>query len=590
MVWVQVNDVVLVGQGAPLSLLDEPTDLINLTELEDVPVALVEGVSVEPGLYTQVRFVLGGAVLLDDDGGVYGYGDVEAPAGLEITGDLTCPSCSQSGIKVRLPGGVVLAEGDDAGVLMDFDIAQSFGHQAGQSGRWVMHPVILGTVDDAGAIMGGEAEAKITGTVSLGADVVIPMCGGGERGLEDFVPVATSTVLVDDDGNALVFMGETDEDGFKIEVLGVDTYDLGYEAETDFGAQKLVWEAEVEPDQAVVEANGDEVDGVAYTVTAVSCEPPPAPPQPPPPPPPPQVDDDPDEFEGIATLVSVEGDAPARTVRVELTNDNGSVAVDIVEGSTLFDSEGDILGFDDLLAALDLVDLVIEIEVEGERQEDGSVIAATINVEIEGDVDDDPADDDPDEFEGIATLVSVEGDLPARTVRVELTNDNGSVAVDIVEGSTLFDSEGDVLGFDDLLAALDPVDLVIEIEVEGERQEDGSVIAATIKVEIDDDVDDDPPDDDPDEFEGIATLVSVEGDLPARTVRVELTNDHGSVAVDIVEGSTLFDSEGDILGFDDLLAALDPVDLVIEIEVEGERQEDGSVIAAEVEVETHSVS
>ena len=230
--------------------------------------------SVEPGLYTQVRFVLGGAVLLDDDGGVYGYGDVEAPAGLEITGDLTCPSCSQSGIKVRLPGGVVLAEGDDAGVLMDFDIAQSFGHQAGQSGRWVMHPVILGTVYDAGAIMGGEAEAKITGTVSLGADVVIPMCGGGERELEDFVPVATSTVLVDDDGNALVFMGETDEDGFKIEVLGVDTYDLGYEAETDFGAQKLVWEAEVEPDQAVVEANGDEVDGVAYTVTAVSCEPP----------------------------------------------------------------------------------------------------------------------------------------------------------------------------------------------------------------------------------------------------------------------------------------------------------------------------
>ena len=77
-VWVQVDDVVLVGQGAPISLLDEPTDLINLTELVDVAVALVEGVAVEPGLYTQVRFVLGGAVLLDGDGNVYGYGDVEA--------------------------------------------------------------------------------------------------------------------------------------------------------------------------------------------------------------------------------------------------------------------------------------------------------------------------------------------------------------------------------------------------------------------------------------------------------------------------------------------------------------------------------
>ena len=350
-VWVQVDDVVLVGQGAPISLLDEPTDLINLTELVDVAVALVEGVAVEPGLYTQVRFVLGGAVLLDGDGNVYGYGDVEAPPGLEITGGLTCPSCSQSGIKVQLPGGVTLAEGDDAGVLIDFDIAQSFGHQAEQSGKWVMHPVILGKVDDPGAI-----ETK------------------------------------------------------------------------------------------------DDAD-----------------------------DDYPDEFKGIAALVSVEGDAPTRTVRVELTNDHGSVAVDIVEGSTLFDAHGDILGVDELLAALDLVDLVIEIKGEGERQEDGSVLAATIKVET----DDDADDDDPDEFKGIAALVSVEREAPTRTVRVELTNDHGSVAVDIVEGSTLFDAHGDILGVDELLAALDPVDLVIEIKGEGEHQEDGSVLAATIKVETD---------------------------------------------------------------------------------------------------------
>ena len=92
--------------------------------------------------------------------------------------------------------------------------------------------------------------------------------------------------------------------------------------------------------------------------------------------------------------------------------------------------------------------------------------------------------------------------------------------MDIVEGSTLFDAHGDILSFDELLAALDPVDLVIEIKGEGERQEDGSVLAATIKIETDDDADDD----DPDEFKGIAALVSVEGDAPTRTVRVELTN------------------------------------------------------------------
>ena len=144
-----------------------------------------------------------------------------------------------------------------------------------------MHPVILGAVDDPEAIEANEAEAKITGVVSLGgdvvsslgADVVIPVCGGEERELEDFVPVATSTVLVDDQGGALVFTGETNENGFEIEVLGVDTYDLGHEAETDFGTEKLIWEADVEPQQAVVEANGDEVEGVIYTVMAVSCKP-----------------------------------------------------------------------------------------------------------------------------------------------------------------------------------------------------------------------------------------------------------------------------------------------------------------------------
>ncbi len=38
------------------------------------------------------------------------------------------------------------------------------------------------------------------------------------------------------------------------------------------------------------------------------------------------------EFEGVAALVSVEGEAPSRTVRVELTHETGSEFVDIVEG------------------------------------------------------------------------------------------------------------------------------------------------------------------------------------------------------------------------------------------------------------------
>lgn len=275
-VWVQVDDVQLVGGGQPISLLDEPTELINLLDLQDEATALATDVEVEAATYTQVRFVLGGAVLESSDGGVFTFGGAEHPGELEATGNLLCPSCSQTGIKVRLPGGVTIEEGEDAGLLMDFDVSQSFGRQAGQSGMWVMHPVILGLAADPGAIEGGEAESTIVGTVALDTDVTIPTCGGEDRTLEEFVPRATATTLTDDEDNPLVFSGETDADGaFELEVLGVDTYTLGFQEESVFDTEKLVWSATVdEPDPAevTIDTEGSEVGGVSYTVTAVTCE------------------------------------------------------------------------------------------------------------------------------------------------------------------------------------------------------------------------------------------------------------------------------------------------------------------------------
>ena len=276
-VWVQVNDVELVGEDVTVSLLEEPTGLINLIQLQDSATALAEGVTVDAGTYTQVRFILGSGVLQSSDGGVHVFGGAEHPNGMDATGSLLCPSCVQSGIKVRLPGGVEIAEGDDAGLLMDFDVSQSFGHQAGQSGRWVMHPVILGLAADPGAIEGDDAESTISGTVNLATDVTIPTCGGEERTLEEFVPRASATTLTDDEDNPLEFSGETEEDGmFEIEVLGVDTYTLGYQAETTFDAEKLVWTADVDEPasgEVTIDAEGSEVDGVVYTISDVACEP-----------------------------------------------------------------------------------------------------------------------------------------------------------------------------------------------------------------------------------------------------------------------------------------------------------------------------
>ena len=137
-----------------------------------------------------------------------------------------------------------------------------------------MHPVILGAVADPEAIEGRRGGRRDHGDGRPGYDVVIPECAGEVRDLEEFVPLATAATLIDEEGAG---SGLLRRDGgrreFKIEVLGADSYDLDYEAKVDFGAEKLVWEAEVNPGQAVIETEGGEVNGVAYTVTGVSCAP-----------------------------------------------------------------------------------------------------------------------------------------------------------------------------------------------------------------------------------------------------------------------------------------------------------------------------
>lgn len=273
-VWVQVDDVVLAGGDGNVSLLDEPTGLINVTALAESTETLIEGVEIEAGQYHDVRFVLGGAVLQAGDE-VYTFGGAEHPEGTPATGTLQCPSCAQSGIKVKITGGMEVEEGAN-GLLLDFDVSQSFGHVAGQSGKWVMHPVILGAAAEPAEILAGGAGGEISGTVELANEVSIPACGGADRTLASFVPAATSTVVTDDEGNPLVFTGQAAvvEAGFafSIDVLTLDVFTLGYDEETTFGTEKLVWTASATPTTVTVDADNTEVGGVVYTVTGAACE------------------------------------------------------------------------------------------------------------------------------------------------------------------------------------------------------------------------------------------------------------------------------------------------------------------------------
>lgn len=278
-VWVQIDDIVLMGDSGTVSVLDAPTGLINVTSLQDSTSLLIDGHEVPVGHYSEVRFVLGGAVLQAGED-VYTFGGAEHPGGLAATGTLQCPSCAQSGIKVKLSDGMDFEEGENA-LLLDFDVSQSFGHQAGKSGKWVMHPVIHGAEAEVGEAENDDVGGKIEGTVSLGNDVngnplTIPMCGGSARTLASFVPTATAMTLTDADGAALMFAGHTEHEDegstFEIETIDFDTFTLGFEAHTDFDTERLVWTAAVDPATVTLDATNAKAEGVSYTVTGVTCE------------------------------------------------------------------------------------------------------------------------------------------------------------------------------------------------------------------------------------------------------------------------------------------------------------------------------
>jgi len=132
------------NQGGVLVLRDtEYTG--DLLDLSNDVAELVNDFTVPGGSYQQLRFVIsGGCVEVETDTGTEVYasnGYTECGA---ADGDLQMPSFAQSGLKVNLPGGFTVNGGQKI-VLVDFDVAQSFGHQAGNSGKWVMHPVMTAT-------------------------------------------------------------------------------------------------------------------------------------------------------------------------------------------------------------------------------------------------------------------------------------------------------------------------------------------------------------------------------------------------------------------------------------------------------------
>jgi len=149
---VTISEVDLVGSGGVQVLSETPTT-VDLLTLAASAMTLVQDVEVPSGSYQQLRFKITGACLAVDDGNggstVYATAGYDAtPCGSAEAAVLQAPSYAQSGLKVTMAAGALELTGTEKIVLVDFDVAQSFGHEAG---GWVMHPVVTGGEVDAEA-------------------------------------------------------------------------------------------------------------------------------------------------------------------------------------------------------------------------------------------------------------------------------------------------------------------------------------------------------------------------------------------------------------------------------------------------------
>ena len=146
--FVTISEIYLTGEGGKVVLRDTPYtgDLLTLA---GTTVDLVTDADVPSGTYAQLRFVITGACIAVENesagSDIYATDGYDAtPCGGPATGVLQAPSYGQSGLKVVLDEAALTLVGPQKILLVDFDVEQSFGQLAGQSGTWVMDPVVTG--------------------------------------------------------------------------------------------------------------------------------------------------------------------------------------------------------------------------------------------------------------------------------------------------------------------------------------------------------------------------------------------------------------------------------------------------------------
>ncbi|HYR09480.1 MAG TPA: DUF4382 domain-containing protein [Longimicrobium sp.] len=261
--WVRIDRIYLKGGPADSTsngsedLLTTRTDWVDLLTLSGGRTAeLVSGAVVPAGRYSELRMVVCEAYIVEKDGDVYATKDAVLPAGVTADGTLQIPSGCSSGLKIKFKADEPVELASESTIMtVDFDVSQSFGHQAGNSGRWVMHPVIHAT---AVGFAGG-----IGGTVSVAQGVALPTCGGSAVAVTAFVPQAVA--------GTETRTGTVGTDGRYAITVAPGTYTMGYAPALSFanGDSLMVTAASSVPTATVASGATATVD---YSITAATCK------------------------------------------------------------------------------------------------------------------------------------------------------------------------------------------------------------------------------------------------------------------------------------------------------------------------------
>ncbi len=261
--WVKIDKVVLLpDSGAPVTMVPADVEWINLLTLTAGQTHDLLTDTIPAGDYSQVRLYVCQMYVVTESGQVIATPGASLPDGVTASTSerLHLASECQSGFKVNVPRDTLeLAPGAVETLVLDFDAARSFVHQAGQSGQWVVTPVLNGSLVPV---------SSISGTVTPPAGLTFIKCGGDSLTaatiLGHFVPIATM-------GDSMRAGITTAAGAYKISNLLPGTWTMGVKPVAFANGDSLTFTATAMPPTVTLTPGMSAVSN--YAASAVSCKP-----------------------------------------------------------------------------------------------------------------------------------------------------------------------------------------------------------------------------------------------------------------------------------------------------------------------------